>query len=215
MFQFVEDDCDASIEHAEMEPSGAKEAKDTRFRGAAEQCFSAMDFALQQFQSGDEHPGLATAHRAAQTLISACKAQGHTEATTAARKILDAVLAQQGGTLDGGWLPKVRLLIEAARLVVDLSSAELSVLPAISAAVVAVEASTPAEAATGAAATTIRVDAVKLDALMRLAGELLVTRGALPAFAERVERIAGEESPESVARAWLKRCAIQAPKFPA
>jgi two-component system chemotaxis sensor kinase CheA len=35
---------------------------------------------------------------------------------------------------------------------------------------------------------SIRVDSSKLDALMRLAGELLVARGALPAFAERLER---------------------------
>jgi two-component system chemotaxis sensor kinase CheA len=35
---------------------------------------------------------------------------------------------------------------------------------------------------------------------MRLAGELLVARGALPAFAERLERPAGAESPKSVAK---------------
>jgi len=119
VFQFVEDDCDVSIEHEEPASATQTESKAARFRGATQQCFSALGFALQQFQSGDEQPGLTTAHRAAQTLISACKAQGHAEVTTAARKVLDAVLAQQGGTLDGGWLPKVKLLIEAARLAVD------------------------------------------------------------------------------------------------
>jgi two-component system, chemotaxis family, sensor kinase CheA len=44
---------------------------------------------------------------------------------------------------------------------------------------------------TGAAATApqdVRVDSAKLDALMRLAGELLVARGALPGLALRAER---------------------------
>ena len=204
VFQFVEDDCDVSIKREEAASSTATESKAARFRGAALQCFSALGFALQQFQSGDEQPGLATAHRAAQTLISACKAQGHAEATTAARKVLDAVLSQQGGTLDGGWLPKVKLLIEAARLAVDSPTAAQAAtsLPPVPTA--AVEPSTPPEVATGAAAASIRVDSVKLDALMRLAGELLVARGALPAFAERVERIAGEESPESMAKRMAK-----------
>ena len=207
VFRFVEDDCNVSIERQEAASGSASSMaiadKATRFRGAALQCFSALGFALQQFQSGDEQPGLATAHRAAQTLISACKAQGHGEATTAAKKVLDAVLAQQGGNLDGGWLAKVKLLIEAARLAVDSPTAAgaTSLLPAPTA---AVESSTPLEAATGVAATSIRVDSVKLDALMRLAGELLVARGALPAFAERVERFAGGESPESMAKSMAK-----------
>jgi two-component system chemotaxis sensor kinase CheA len=207
VFRFVEDDCNVSIERQEAASGSASSIaiadKAHRFRGAALQCFSALGFALQQFQSGDEQPGLATAHRAAQTLISACKAQGHGEATTAAKKVLDAVLAQQGGNLDGGWLAKVKLLIEAARLAVDSPTAAgaTSLPPAPTA---AVESSTPLEAATGAAATSIRVDSVKLDALMRLAGELLVARGALPAFAERVERFAGGESPESMAKSTAK-----------
>jgi two-component system, chemotaxis family, sensor kinase CheA len=44
------------------------------------------------------------------------------------------------------------------------------------------------------------VDSAKLDALMRLAGELLVDRGAPPAFADRVERIATEVSPKGVTK---------------
>ena len=90
VFRFVEDDCEVSIERQEAASGSASsiatEDKAARFRGAALQCFSALGFALQQFQSGEEQPGLATAHRAAQTLISACKAQGHGEATTAAKK---------------------------------------------------------------------------------------------------------------------------------
>ncbi len=202
VFLFVEDDCEVSIEHEEPASDARTKSKAARFRGAAQQCFSALGFALKQFQSGDENPGLATAHRAAQTLISACKAQGHAGATAAARKVLDAVLAQQGGTLDGGWLPKVKLLIEAARLAVDSPGAAQTATSPQPAPTGAAEASPAPEAATGAgaAATSIRVDSVKLDALMRLAGELLVARGALPAFAERVERIAGEESPKVMAK---------------
>src|SRR5580700_4856886 len=119
VFQFVEDDCDVLIEHQEPAAAARAESKAARFRGATQQAFAALGFALEQFQSGDENLGLATAHRAAQTLIAACKAHGHTGATIAARKILEAVLARQVGTLDGGWLPKVKLLIEAARLAVD------------------------------------------------------------------------------------------------
>jgi chemotaxis protein histidine kinase CheA len=125
VFQFVEDDCGVSIQREETALSAQTEGtnKSARFRGAAEQCFSALGFALQQFQSGDEQPGLAAAHRAAQTLISACKAEGHAEAATAARKVLDAVLAQQAGTLDGGWLPKLKLLIDEVRVAVDSTAA--------------------------------------------------------------------------------------------
>ena len=198
VFQFVEDDCDVSIEHEEPAASARAESKAARFRGATQQAFSALGFALEQFQSGDENLGLATAHRAAQTLISACKAHGHSGATIAARKVLEAVLAQQVGTLDGGWLTKVKLLIEAARLAVDSPTvAEIVTSPPRGTAVAA-EISTAPEAATAAA--SIRVDSVKLDALMRLAGELLVARGALPAFADRVEHIAGEESSKSMAK---------------
>jgi two-component system chemotaxis sensor kinase CheA len=43
----------------------------------------------------------------------------------------------------------------------------------------------------------IRVDSAKLDALMRLAGELLVARGALPGLALRIER---GDSAETIAK---------------
>jgi two-component system chemotaxis sensor kinase CheA len=198
VFQFVEEDCGVSIERVEPSAAAQSESKAARFRGATQQAFTALGFALDQFQSGDENPGLATAHRAAQTLISACKAHGHAGATTAAHQVLDAVITQQGGTLDGGWLPKVKLLIEAARLAVD-SPAALAVT-SLQAPTAAAEPLPAPEAATAAAASSIRVDSAKLDALMRLAGELLVARGALPAFAERVERNAGEQSPKSVAK---------------
>jgi chemotaxis protein histidine kinase CheA len=76
MFQFVEDDCEVSIKLDEAAAADRTESKAARFRGATQQAFSALGFALEQFQSGDENLGLATAHRAAQTLISACKAHG-------------------------------------------------------------------------------------------------------------------------------------------
>ena len=198
VFQFVEDDCEVSIERQEP-PSAATSAdnKASRFRGATEQCFTALGFALQQFQSGEEQPGLATAHRAAQTLISACRAQPHAEATTAARRVLDAVLSQQEGTLEGGWLPKVKLLIDAARLAVDSPAATQVAIASPLIPVAPLEATTAPESAAGTAATSIRVDAAKLDALMRLAGELLVARGALPAFAERLEN---EDSTDDISR---------------
>lgn len=200
VFQFVEDDCDVTIVREGLALSAENDSKSVRFRGVAQQLFSALDSALVQFQSGNEETGLAAAHRAAQTLISVCKAHGHASATTAAWKILDSVKAQQGGTLDGGWLPKVKLLIEAARLAVDstAAAAEIVISPQAASAVIAEAA--PATESPAAAAPSIRVDSVKLDALMRLAGELLVARGALGAFADRVERIVAEESPKSMAK---------------
>jgi two-component system chemotaxis sensor kinase CheA len=196
VFLFVEDDGEVSIEREEPAASRRSESKDIRFRGAAEQCFSALGFALEQCQTEDEKPGLATALRAAQTLISACKAHGHVGATAAAREVLNAVLAvQRDGVLDGGWLPKVSLLIVAAKKAVDSQTPAQIILPPVLAG--NVEASPASEGVPGAAAASIRVGASKLDALMRLAGELLVVRGALPAFASRLAR---EESPKSMAK---------------
>lgn len=82
-----------SIEREEPAESARRESKNVRFRGAAEQCFSAMDFAIEQCQSEDEKLGLATALRAAQTLIAATRAHAHVGATAAAREVLDSVLA--------------------------------------------------------------------------------------------------------------------------
>jgi len=196
VFRFVEDDCDVSIEREAPAASTRTESKDARFRSAGEQCFSALRFALEQCQSGDEKQGLTTAQRAAQTLISAGKAHGHAGATAAAREILNTILVvQQGGILDAGWLLNVKLLIEAARKAVDSPATAPTASPAAPSG--AAGASPAPEAAPGAAAPSIRVEAVKLDALMRLAGELLVARGALPAFADRIER---EESPKSMAK---------------
>ena len=194
VFQFVEEDCGVTI--AREEPTAADRAKsknkekDTRFRGAAEQCFTALGYALKQCQSGDEKQGLGNAHRAAQTLISAGKAHGHAHAAAAAEKILDAVqVAREGGILDGGWLEKMLLLIASASTAVGSPKAASVTIAALTSVSSKTEESAPAaDAAAGSAATSIRVDSVKLDVLMRLAGELLVARGALPSFADRMER---------------------------
>jgi two-component system chemotaxis sensor kinase CheA len=205
VFQFVEDECEVSIEAMPKEPSTPRtDARTLRFESAAEQCFTALGFAMEQIRtdpsgnSSSKKQGLSTASRAAQTLVFASKAHGHAAATTAAHQILDLVTAVQqasgaaeGTLLDGqDWLEKLSGLVLEAREAVKapvLAEAERASLEH------AVE-GVPAVAAMRAtdvlpeAAQSIRVDAVKLDALMRLAGELLVARGALPAFAERVER---------------------------
>ena len=194
VFQFVEEDCGVTI--AREEPTAADRAKsknkekDTRFRGAAEQCFTALGYALKQCQSGDEKQGLGNAHRAAQTLISAGKAHGHVHAAAAAERILDAVqAAREGGILDGGWLEKMLLLIASASTAVGSPKAASVTIAALTSVPSKTEEAAPAaDAAAGSAATSIRVDSVKLDVLMRLAGELLVARGALPSFADRMER---------------------------
>jgi two-component system chemotaxis sensor kinase CheA len=63
VFQFVEEDCGVSIEREEPSAAAQSESKAARFRGATQQAFTALGFALDQFQSGDENPGLATARR--------------------------------------------------------------------------------------------------------------------------------------------------------
>ena len=202
VFQFVEDECGVSIEREEPASAAGSESKhkDSRFHGAAEQCFTALASALEQCHSEDEKQGLSTAHRAAQMLISTSKAHGHAKAAAGAAEILEAVRTiQQGGILDAGWLEKVKLLIAAARTAVDSPAIEPTVEPATSPTVSTktAEASPAAGTAPPAAAPSIRVDSIKLDALMRLAGELLVARGALPVFAARVER---EEATKSMAK---------------
>jgi two-component system, chemotaxis family, sensor kinase CheA len=204
VFQFVEDECGVSIERREPASAAGSDSKskhkDARFHGAAEQCFTALASALEQCHSGDEKQGLSTAHRAAQMLISTSKAHGHAKAVAAAEEILEAVRAiQQGGVLDDGWIEKVKLLIAAARTAVDSPAVEPTVEPAASppASTKTAEDLPAAGTAHTAAAPSIRVDSIKLDALMRLAGELLVARGALPVFAARVER---EEATKSMAK---------------
>src|SRR5208337_3380437 len=104
-------------------------------------------------------------------LISAGKAHGHAGATAAAGEILAAILViQQGGILDAGWLLNVKVLIEAARIAVGAPAAAPTATSSQPAPTKAAEAPPAPESATGAAAPSIRVDAVKLDALMRLAG---------------------------------------------
>jgi two-component system chemotaxis sensor kinase CheA len=60
-----------------------------------------------------------------------------------------------------------------------------------------VDISSAVTGATAAPPQDIRVDSAKLDALMRLAGELLVARGALPGLALRIER---GDSAETIAK---------------
>jgi len=207
VFQFVEEDCGVTI--AREQPTAAERAKgrnhekDTRFRGAAEQCFTALTYALKQCQSGDEKQGLGNAQRAAQTLISASKAHGHAPATVATEKILDAIVdAKQatrlGGILDRGWLEKMQLLIASATTAVGSPKAASVTIAALTSVPGKTEEATlAADVVAGLPATSIRVDSVKLDVLMRLAGELLVARGTLPAFADRIER---EEPSKSMAK---------------
>jgi len=199
IFQFVEQDCDLSINRETHVPAVQSDGREERFRGAVEQCFFALGFALELCQSGDERQGLTSADRAVQTLLSACKAQGHQAGITAVHPILDAIRSiREGAILDSGWHTHMQALIRSASEAihstqVDLSSLEeLPALPVI----VARPGNAP-EAANGTPAQSIRVDADKLNALMRLAGELLVARGALPAFADRIER---NESPKSMAK---------------
>ena len=101
---------------------------------------------------------------------------------------------QDGSVLDDGFLERLDSLIQAARAAVAETGQNTGVFTPVQ------EPENGPSSATEAPAQvqqSIRVESSKLDALMRLAGELLVVRGALPAFAERLE---GTESAIAMAK---------------
>ncbi len=191
VFQFVEDDCEVSITRESAADAAPAESGESRFQAAAGQCLAALEFALGQCESGDERQGLATASRSARTLANICKGQGEGR-VGAAGALLESLAADREMVEPRapGWLAKSRTLLEGAKAAccavepTALSSAAAS--PSQAAAVRSKGTEAAPETLPGA--QSVRVDAVKLDALMRLAGELLVARGALPAFAARIEK---------------------------
>jgi two-component system chemotaxis sensor kinase CheA len=183
VFQFVEDDCEVSIEREQLAIAAEVESKEARFLGAAGQCFSALTFALGQCEAGEEAQGLTTACRAARTLVSVCKG-GSQEALKRSQALFEALTAvrKTDPPREAGWQANILGLIESVQTAVAPQVASSTTAAPLRPK--AAEA-TPPEALPGG--QSIRVDFVKLDALMRLAGELLVARGALPSFAERIE----------------------------
>ena len=182
-FRFVEEDCEVLIE-AQF-PPGETGRQPSPYQQATEQCFLALTMALDLCRSGQERQGLSTASRAAHTLLAVSKAQQNAAAMGAAGAVLASITSlQDGSILDDGSLARMQFLIEAAREAVAGKVDDADAPPTPSTAVLE---DSPA-AGTIPATQSIRVDSAKLDALMRLAGELLVARGALPAFAERLER---------------------------
>ncbi len=193
VFRFVEDDCEVHIEVDRVTAAAPDQA--TRYRQATEQCFSALGVALELCRSGEEKQGLSTASRAAKTLFAASKAHQNTAAMQAATAVLQSITSvQDGSVLDDGLLERLDSLIQAARAAVAETGQNTGVLPPVQ------EPENGPSSATEAPAQvlqSIRVESSKLDALMRLAGELLVVRGALPAFAERLD---GTESTIAMAK---------------
>ena len=192
VFQFVEGDCKVLIEREQSMPVREEESRHTQFYLAAEQCFAALTFALGQCASGEEQQGLTTACRSARTMVSVCQSRSP-RAIELSRLLLDALLglSKTAPPRVGNWLDHITELINALSeavfsQVVDSSSPAVAVAnPTADVRVRASDLPAP-EKASGA--QSIRVDAAKLDALMRLAGELLVTSGALPSFAGRIEQ---------------------------
>jgi two-component system chemotaxis sensor kinase CheA len=184
VFQFVEEDCQVSIEREQLASAVHAENDEARFLAAAGQCFSALVFAVRQCESGEEEQGLTTGCRSAQTLVSVCQA-GSQAAIEASQTLLDALMAirNAGEPRDSGWLTKILGMIDTAR-----KAAAPQIAPLPTAVSLRPKTTEPAPAEGLPGGQSIRVDSVKLDALMRLAGELLVARGALPSFAERIEK---------------------------
>ena len=198
VFQFVEDDCEVLIAREPAADAAPVEGKEARFQAAAGQCFAALEFGLSQCGSGDERQGLTTAGRSAQTLASICQGQsgqgqddGRIKAVRTLQDSLAAAL-EMAKPRAPGWLAKSRSLLEAVKS---------ACRPVKQAAIVPAAASPVQTGATRSRGTevsstpevlpggqSVRVDSVKLDTLMRLAGELLVARGALPSFAGRIEK---------------------------
>ncbi len=201
VFQFVEDDCEISIEQEQqaIAPNGG--SQEARFLAATDQCFSALAFSLEQCEPGEEEQGLTTACRSARTLVSVCKGRS-SRAMELSQGLLDALtsIRKMPKPRASGWAARIRTLIAIAKRgagpqpAVTLAQTTAPACTADAVRLRAGDAPTPENVSGG---QSIRVDSVKLDALMRLAGELLVTRGVLPSFAERFEN---NDTPKSMVK---------------
>lgn len=191
VFQFVEGDCEVLIERDQPAAVDNEEGVDIQFQLAAASCFSALELAVGQCAAGEEQ-GLATACRLARTMVSAC--EGRDQRTVAlSQELLDAFLRipENDVLRKDGWLTNIAGILEALRRVACIhaplsSSPDKGLIsPSVTVKMRASDLQIP-EKASGT--QSIRVDSAKLDALIRLAGELLIARGALPSFAGRIEQ---------------------------
>jgi two-component system, chemotaxis family, sensor kinase CheA len=161
------------------QPAAPSHAAASAFQNTAAQCLDVFEKCLSQLQRGDStRASLKAYHRALKTLSSAAAYQRRSdlEVPVAAQlRILDAAL-QVGRELTAEQRAQLHQSFETARACI--SGAPGAAAP-------------PKQAAAPPTSTTIRIDQEKLDRLMRVVGELLIAKGAIPALIERLS--AGED----------------------
>jgi two-component system chemotaxis sensor kinase CheA len=170
-------------------PAGSLPAANvSAFKNTATQCLEMVGMCLQRLEKGEGTPSIfKTYQRGLKTLASAAAYQQRTD--------LDEPVAAQLRILEAA--------IEAARPLTSEDLAQLSnsfnsARSQIQDGPQAKASAKPKSAPTGkpgpassASSTTIRIDQEKLDRLMRVVGELLIARGAIPTLVDKLT--AGED----------------------
>jgi two-component system chemotaxis sensor kinase CheA len=168
-------------------PSAATAAA---FRNTATQCLEILENCLRQLEKGQSGPAMLKAYqRGLKTLASAASYQRRTD--------LDEPVALQLRILDSAIRAGCALTAEDRSQLADACHTARSRIQgdrevrAGQAAAPTRAADAPSRARSAATSTTIRIDQEKLDRLMRVVGELLVAKGAIPTVVERLS--AGED----------------------
>ena len=183
---------------------GRLSANATAFQNTATQCLELFESCLERLKNGETSPSICkTYQRGLKTLASAAAHQNRSdleEPVAAQLRILEAAI-RAGKPLDDEDRAQLnecchltRTRIDDPRPDAEGSAAKEKVKS------VAPPAGQPAAASspTSSPGATIRIDQEKLDRLMRVVGELLIARGAIPTLAEK---LAAGEDPIRVMRA--------------
>jgi two-component system chemotaxis sensor kinase CheA len=162
-------------------------AGSTAFRNTATQCLDLFENCLQQLEK--EAPGPAifkTYQRGLKTLASAAAYQKRSDLNEpVAEQLRILAAAMQAGNLV---TPEDRTQLRDS---VRATRSKIEGLPAEGPANEKATANAAISKSASASPTTIRIDQEKLDRLMRVVGELLVARGAIPTLVEKLS--AGED----------------------
>ena len=171
-------------------------AGSSAFRNTAAQCIELFENCLLRLEKGD--PGRAifkTYQRGLKTLAAAAAYQKRSDLNDPVAEQLRILAAamQAGDLLTPGDRTQLRASFQSTRSKIEGLPAALPVEDkAAAGADAGADAGNPVIATPAAApSTTIRIDQEKLDRLMRVVGELLVARGAIPTLVGKLS--AGED----------------------
>lgn len=171
-------------------PAGSSSsANASAFRNTATQCLELFDSCIQRLEKGEASRSIfKTYQRGLKTLASAAVYQKRSdldEPVATQLRVLEAAmrasspLSPEDLALLTECFHSARAKIDGARTAVE-QKVKMSLAPVAG----------PAPASSSSS-TTIRIDQEKLDRLMRVVGELLVARGAIPTLVEKLT--AGED----------------------